>query len=196
MEWLNSLEDQLKSSLSSDVPKSDTPIKSDVSSKTPKKLEERKNDMDEIFNKKNMPVFLLVALAVAIITWFNYQEKLNNQFVDNLHSQNNQTTDINQVPPWYQNNGNNSPSINNSPTLDKKVELLTVGTQKIWERTKWNTDSLILLSIVNNNNSFVVKNNYPKSELIFLNSDWTINKMPTAVQLDEEDKEFLKKFIR
>lgn len=193
MEWLNSLEDQLKSSLSSDVPKSNT-LQIDVSPKLPEKPEERKNDMDEIFNKKNMPVLLLVALAIVIITWFNYQEKLNNQLSNNMQMPS-QITDLNQVPPWYQNN-NNTPSINNSPTLDKKVELLTVGTQKIWERTKWNTDSLILLSIINNNNSFVLKNNYPKSELIFLNSDWTINKMPTAVQLDDEDKEFLRKFVR
>lgn len=195
MEWLNSLEDQLKSSLSSDVPKSNT-LQIDVSPKLPEKPEERKNDMDEIFNKKNMPVLLLVALAIVIITWFNYQEKLNNQLSNNMQMPG-QITDLNQVPPWYQNqNNNNAPSINNSPTLDKKVELLTVGTQKIWERTKWNTDSLILLSIINNNNSFVLKNNYPKSELIFLNSDWTINKMPTAVQLDDEDKEFLRKFVR
>lgn len=191
MEWLNSLEDQLKSSLNSDTPK----LNVDVSPKLPEKPEERKNDMDEIFNKKNMPVLLLVALAIVIITWFNYQEKLNNQFSNNMQMPG-QITDLNQVPPWYQNQNNNTPSINNSPTLDKKVELLTVGTQKIWERTKWNTDSLILLSIINNNNSFVLKNNYPKSELIFLNSDWTINKMPTAVQLDDEDKEFLRKFVR
>lgn len=195
MEWLNSLEDQLKSSLSSDVPKSDTTIKSDVSLKLTEKPEERKNDMDEIFNKKNMPVLLLAAFAIAVITWFNYQEKLNNQLSNNLQLSDQQTDLNQQVPPWYQNN-NNSPSINNSPSLDKKVELLTIGTQKIWERTKWNTDAVILLSIINNNNSFVLKNNYPKSELIFLNSDWTINKMPTAVQLDDEDKEFLKKFIR
>lgn len=191
MEWLNSLEDQLKSSLNSDTPK----LNVDVSPKLPEKPEERKNDMDEIFNKKNMPVLLLVALAIVIITWFNYQEKLNNQFSNNMQMPG-QITDLNQVPPWYQNQNNNTPSINNSPTLDKKVELLTVGTQKIWERTKWNTDSLILLSIINNNNYFVLKNNYPKSELIFLNSDWTINKMPTAVQLDDEDKEFLRKFVR
>lgn len=187
MEWLENLEDQLKTSMDSDLPNPNSQKLSD-------KPEERKNDMDEVFNKKNMPVLLLVALAVVIITWFNYQEKVNNQFSSNLQLPN-QMTDINQVPPWYQNN-NNAPSINNSPTLDKKVELLTIGTQKVWERTKWNTDSLLLLSIINNNNSFVVKNNYPKSELIFINSDWTINKMPTAVQLDNEDKEFLQKFIR
>jgi hypothetical protein len=36
----------------------------------------------------------------------------------------------------------------------------------------------------------------PKSELIFINGDWTIDKIPNKIHLDQSDQEFLKKFLR
>lgn len=68
--------------------------------------------------------------------------------------------------------------------------------EKIWERTKWNSDIITLMSIVDNHNLAVSQNGYPKSHYIYLNEDWTINRLPDYVQLDPETKAFLQKFVR
>lgn len=178
MDYLKSLEDEFKDILNSK--------KEEASDKKP----EGNNKMQNLVNKENVPFLWIGALVLAVITWFNYQSKINNQYVNQPPTG---STEIAQsTPPWYKNNTEQKESV----SADEKVETLKLAVQKIWERTKWNTDRTILLSIVSNNNNYVVKNNYPKSELIFLNSDWTINKMPTVLNLDEADKEFLKQFVK
>lgn len=67
---------------------------------------------------------------------------------------------------------------------------------KIWERTKWNTDIITLMSIVENHNLAVSQNGYPKSHYIYINSDWTIDRIPQYVQLSERDRQFLEKYVK
>lgn len=67
---------------------------------------------------------------------------------------------------------------------------------KIWERTKWNTDIITLMSIVDNHNLAVSRNGYPKSHYIYLNTDWTIDRIPDHVNLSAEDRAFLEKFVK
>lgn len=78
----------------------------------------------------------------------------------------------------------------------KQYNNLDEATNKIWERTKWNSDHVTLLGILNNHNIVVLQQNHPKTELILLNKDWTINRLPDRVQLDAQDKEFLNKFLK
>lgn len=78
----------------------------------------------------------------------------------------------------------------------QKVDLLTQAVKKIWDRTKWNSDRLTLLATINNHNLVVVQQSLPKSELILLNPDWTINKMPNRIQLDPQDQAFLQQFLK
>lgn len=177
MEFIKSLEEEFKEILSSKEKKEED-----------NKKPEGNNKMDA-FKKDNVLFLWIGAAILCVVTWVNYQNKINNQYVE----QQNPSTELSQsTPPWYKNDSEQKESVD----VDAKVENLKSAVQKIWERTKWNTDRTILLSIVSNNNNNVIKNNYPKSELIFLNSDWTINKLPTAINLDEADKEFLKQFIK
>lgn len=64
------------------------------------------------------------------------------------------------------------------------------------QRQKWQNDRLTLLAIVHNHNNAVMKNHRPGSELIFLDQDWTINKLPNSMKLSDQDKLFLKKFLK
>jgi hypothetical protein len=179
MDFLKALEDEFKDILNSKK-------EEETSDKKP----EGNKKMENLINKENVPFLWIGALVLAVVTWFNYQSKINNQYVNQPSTG---STDIAQsTPPWYKNNAEQKESV----SADEKVETLKLAVQKIWDRTKWNTDRTILLSIVSNNNNYVIKNNYSKSELIFLNSDWTINKMPTVLNLDEADKEFLKQFVK
>lgn len=74
------------------------------------------------------------------------------------------------------------------PELIKKSEVKPIRSVE--------TDRLALFAIVNNNNMAVVKFGYPKQDIIFINSDWTIDRMPPHVQLGKEDEEFVRRFVK
>jgi hypothetical protein len=80
--------------------------------------------------------------------------------------------------------------------LKKQYENVDLAAQKIWDVTKWTRDRMTLLATVNNHNLVVLQNNHPKTELIYLNSDWTINRLPDRISLDQSDQEFIKKFVK
>ena len=84
----------------------------------------------------------------------------------------------------------------NYTQVDQRLDRLESGFKAIWDRAKWNSDRLTLLATIHNHNMVVVKNSLPKSELILLNSDWTINRMPDRINLDAQDQEFLKRYLR
>jgi len=183
MSWIESLENEFKEMLNT----------GNTSNAT-----ERDKKVETIVKKENVQFLWIGAIVLVLFTLYSYQNKMSSQYYSQQND--NVTPNVSQIPPW--NNGNKFPGgssiedFETKPSLESKVEVLEIATRKIWERTKWTTDRQILQSIVSNNNSSVIKNNYPKSELIFLNSDWTINRMPTAINLDESDKEFLQKFIK
>jgi hypothetical protein len=81
-------------------------------------------------------------------------------------------------------------------SLKAQYDKLDAAARKIWDRTKWNSDRMTLLATVNNHNLVVISQNYPKTELIFLNEDWTINRMPNRIQLDATDQAFIQQFVR
>jgi hypothetical protein len=43
-----------------------------------------------------------------------------------------------------------------------------------------------------NENFNIIKQNEDKDEMVFFNSDWTLNKMPSHIDLSDEIKEYLK----
>jgi len=68
--------------------------------------------------------------------------------------------------------------------------------EKVEKRSRWNSEILTLISILNNHNLAVSQNGYPRSEYIYLNEDWTIDRMPNRVKLDPKTRAFLQKFVR
>jgi hypothetical protein len=67
--------------------------------------------------------------------------------------------------------------------------------QHLMAREKWNSDRLTMMGIAFNNNWAVYHNGFPKSDLIYLNKDWTVNKVPPRVQLTPQDRTFVEGFI-
>jgi len=110
--------------------------------------------------------------------------------------QNQQTA---QTPQWQQ----SGPVGPGPTTTDQRVDALKAQydkldaiAHKIWDRTKWNSDRMTLLATINNHNLVVTQQNYPKSELIYLNDDWTIDRLPNRIQLDPVDQAFIQQFVR
>lgn len=57
-------------------------------------------------------------------------------------------------------------------------------------------DKVMLMGLLLNENFNIVKQNEDKDEMVFFNTDWTLNKMPTHIDLSDEDKEYLKKYVK
>ena len=49
--------------------------------------------------------------------------------------------------------------------------------------------------LLNENFSMIMKG-ADASDFIFFNRDWTLDRMPKYIELTEDDKEYLKKFVR
>ncbi len=78
---------------------------------------------------------------------------------------------------------------------DKKIDALTSQTEKLSADVSANRDKITLTGILLNNN-FVANWNGLKDSYIYLNHDWTINRIPDQLTLDEQDIEFLNKKLR
>lgn len=69
-----------------------------------------------------------------------------------------------------------------------------VAIRETWGRTKTNRERVTLLGILYNNNMAAMRAG--SRDYIFINPDWTISRYPNHLNLDEEDREFLSKFVK
>jgi hypothetical protein len=74
---------------------------------------------------------------------------------------------------------------NKKPVEEVKPEITTVQ-----------NDRMALMGIVNNNNSAVMRYGYSRQDIIFINEDWTIDRIPPHVQLSKEDEVFVRRFLK
>ena len=93
---------------------------------------------------------------------------------------------------WWRNKTVDKPELVKKPeehlhvdVKPKKPELSTV-----------HHDRLVLLGIINNNNMAVMKYGYPRQDIIFINENWTIDRIPPHVQLSKKDEEFVRRFLK
>ena len=56
-------------------------------------------------------------------------------------------------------------------------------------------DKVMLMGLLLNENFNILKQDESKEEMVFFNSDWTLNKMPTHIDLSDEDREYLRKYV-
>lgn len=140
--------------------------------------------------------FLIIILVVgAAAAWYVQEGKSQ----IGLPSPSMQTQSPNYYPPISQPSFQQPNSINQQQQVDaliRQYQLLAQTTQKIYERGQWTQDRMRLMGTVNNHNLAVVQGNLPRSELIYLNEDWTISRLPDRIYLDAETQEFLRKFVR
>lgn len=79
------------------------------------------------------------------------------------------------------------------------VKKLQEDQETLWivleEKQKTFQDRQTLMGILINNNFAAIKDGY-EEDVVFLNGDWTINKMPTRLTLTDSDRKFLERFIK
>lgn len=66
--------------------------------------------------------------------------------------------------------------------------------RKTYGRTKTNRERITLLGILYNNNTAAAAAG--SRDFIYLNEDWTINRMPNHLALDSGDREFLGRYVK
>lgn len=77
--------------------------------------------------------------------------------------------------------------------LKVDMEKMKANQKAMGDKVKWNSDRLNLMGLVINENCEVVRNG--STSFIYFNRDWTLSKEPQYIQLSDEDKEYLKKFV-
>lgn len=200
--WVEELEQELKGVFAKDKVPQRQP--------TNENLNNRRIYMEtnKVMNNSNPLLLFGVVLILAVGIFVAWKIKTDRTVVAQNNWQQGWQQQQTQQPwatpgpqPVNPNNWQN-PSVTTQPLeakveqLKRQYETIDAAAQKIWERTKWNSDRITLLATVNNHNLVVMQQNLPKTELIFLNSDWTINRMPNRIQLDANDQEFLRRFVR
>ena len=56
-------------------------------------------------------------------------------------------------------------------------------------------DKVMLMGLLLNENFNIIKQDESKDEMVFFNSDWTLNKMPSHIELSDEDRDYLRKYV-
>jgi hypothetical protein len=59
-----------------------------------------------------------------------------------------------------------------------------------------NSSKIGLMGLLLNENFSMIMKGADASDFIFFNRDWTLDRMPKYIELTEDDKEYLKKFVR
>lgn len=61
-------------------------------------------------------------------------------------------------------------------------------------RIKWNGDRITLLATVQQENFLQIRNG--QNNFIYFNADWTIDRLPQYLELTQDDKDFLNKYLK
>lgn len=80
-----------------------------------------------------------------------------------------------------------------------KVDPFVAINEKIDEldkKSEWNSFRIFVLGVLSNENNTILKNDIDKTELLFLQKDWQLDKQPNYVELDDSDIKYLKKYAQ
>lgn len=158
---------------------------------TPSTISERTSESSKLANV--LSIVVLVLVAVLVIAW-SVKANQTSEIAQIQPMPGQDVGNYPQHPQYPQYPESTSPGIISQIQQDQKMQQQTIG--RMWERQKWATDRLTLMAMLTNHNTAVSQYNYPKSDMVYLNPDWTIDKMPKYLDLDRDDRVFLQQFMR
>ena len=154
-----------------------------------------------VFDKYSQNLFLL-ALSLVILLAALYQDKTGQKIFDPQ----NWKVDVSFVSAWVSDVKEwfkkdevivpppSQPEPKPIVVVNKDLDQVKIDLKKNKAAIKKYAEMQRLLAIISNNNAAAVRGGFP-NEVILLNRDWTISKLPTLLFLDEEDIKFLSKFL-
>lgn len=203
-QWEIDLRKQLEGRINSNKPKNGQTWEDKLVDEIQDLPQVRERAQQKADDKKNNTLLMMVLLIVlGIATLFAYDSKSGGK-----------------IQAWIQARFTSSPSApieqptgpvigptNPSKSYDADIAALRADIQKMDAENKanldklskkvdWNGQRITLMGMVLNENFVIVRNNYNKGHLIFFNRDWTLDQMPHYLELTDEDREYLKKYVK
>ncbi len=132
--------------------------------------------------KNKILILLVVMLGVGIVFTMGSKNLINLDVLTYF------TTKEPQKITYAEVNENKLPKLKPETSPEKKVVSI-----ESFDRLN---SKLTLLGVLFNQNTIVDRDGHPKEDLMFLNDNWTIDKFPNHLDLAQEDKDFLIKFIK
>lgn len=137
-------------------------------------------------------VFFVLLVIIGLATILVYDNKTGNHFKNWIFSS-------------FQNK--QSVSVVKEETFDPELVKLKSDIDKFKLENKSSLDAINaklnvnsskigLMGLLLNENFSMIMKGADASDFIFFNRDWTLDRMPKYIELTEDDKEYLKKFVR
>jgi hypothetical protein len=145
-----------------------------------KQLAQNNVQKERVKENKNT-LSLIVLIVLGVLTLVAYQKK----------------SSIN-VKSWVQNQFNEIITKVDDKGIDdlkKQNEEIKKTIVDLDQKTKWNNDRIFILGLMSNENNLILQNDYDKNHLLFLDKDWKIDQEPHYIQISNEDREYLKKYM-
>lgn len=145
-----------------------------------KQLAQNNVQKEHVEENKNT-LSLIVLIILGVLTLVAYQKK----------------SSIN-VKSWVQNQFNEIITKVDDKGIDdlkKQNEEIKKTIVDLDQKTKWNNDRIFILGLMSNENNLILQNDYDKNHLLFLDKDWKIDQEPHYIQISNEDRDYLKKYM-
>jgi hypothetical protein len=175
------------------------------------KLVEEIEDLPQVQERKaqqkanNTLIMLVLLIVLGVATLFAYDSKSGGKIQAWIQSKFSSTcTPQDPSGPVI---GPTNPTGPQAKSYDTEIAALRADIQrveadnkanmdKMAKKVEWNSQRITLMGMLLNENFMIVRNNYNKGHLIFFNRDWTLDQMPHYLELSDEDREYLKKYVK
>lgn len=161
-----------------------------------------KNDPAPILEKAKEPsapaegggsiVFFTLLVILAAVTVLVYDHKTGGKFRSWMASHFSSADQVEKVEPKRKNEADESRL---RDEFDKFVASNKSQIEALQSRVGSIRDKVMLMGLLLNENFNIIKQDESKDEMVFFNSDWTLNKMPTHIDLSDEDRDYLRKYV-
>jgi gas vesicle protein len=136
-------------------------------------------------NDTNLFLIILVALGILLVVVFERKTGTISQLFN--HESGSESQNV---------VDDTDNSENEIEKLKSQVDQLAESQTDIKSKLKWNKDRVTLMGVLLNENFVIIKSRKDPNSFIFLNDDWTLNKMPQNLEVSPSDREFLQKYVK
>jgi len=146
-------------------------------------------------NSLNLSLFMLILLlSIGVIVSYNYRSHGSVFTSRNSDPQSKMWQNYHQDALKQQQNFWNTHQKNNNARQQQFETAAEKAIKQTWSKTRWNSERVTLLGILYNNNTAAARQG--SRDFLYLNADWTIDRMPQFLSLDAEDRAFLQRFVK
>lgn len=155
------------------------------------------NPSQPVKKANNTIIMLVLLIVLGLATLFAYDSKNGGKIQNWISSQFSSKEEVGTVQPQSNGKRDYDAEIAALRSDIRRVEADNkASVEKLATKVKWNSDRINLMAIMLNENFLILRNGNNKGHMIFFNRDWTLDNMPQYIELSDDDKVYLKKFVK